>query len=217
MVKAPLPVVILISGRGSNLKAIIEQTRSAELPIRICCVISNRPDAQGLELAAQSGIQTSVIDHTNYTDRDAFETELRRQIDHLKPGLVVLAGFMRVLSTGFVQHYEGKMINIHPSLLPAYPGLHTHQRAIDAGDQQHGATVHFVTPDVDAGPIIVQAQVPVLPDDTADSLAQRVLEQEHRIFPLAIKWFAENRLSLENGQVRLDGHPVAAPQAGTSQ
>ncbi len=207
MASGPLAVVILISGRGSNLQAIIEQTQSGELPIRISCVISNRPDAMGLELAAQAGIRTSIVDQRHYAERDAFEAGLRQQIDNFNPGLVVLAGFMRVLSTEFVQHYQGRMINIHPSLLPAYPGLNTHQRAIDAGETLHGATVHFVTADVDAGPVIAQAQVPVLPDDTACSLAARVLEQEHRIFPMAIKWFAENRLSIHNGRVWFDGHP----------
>lgn len=205
MSEAKLPVVILISGRGSNLQAIIDQTHSGELPVRICCVISNRPDARGLDLASASGIQTRVIDHTTYPDRSAFEAELTRAIDSFNPGLVVLAGFMRVLSSNFVQHYQGRMINIHPSLLPAYPGLNTHQRAIEAGEKQHGATVHFVTSDVDAGPVIVQAKVPVLQEDSAATLAERVLEQEHRIFPLAIKWFAENRLTVEHGQVLLDG------------
>jgi phosphoribosylglycinamide formyltransferase-1 len=200
-----LRVVVLISGRGSNLQAIIDQTLSGELPIQICSVISNRPDAQGLERAAKAGIHTGSVDHTRFSDRETFESALISKIDQYQPQLVVLAGFMRVLSPEFVRHYQGRMINIHPSLLPAFPGLHTHERALEAGVSQHGASVHFVTPEVDAGPIIIQASVPVDKKDTPDSLAARVLEQEHRIYPLAVRWFAQNRLSIVNNQVLLDG------------
>lgn len=200
-----LRVVVLISGRGSNLQAIIDQTLSGELPVQICSVISNRPDAPGLLRASKTGICTGSVDHTRFNDREAFEAALISEIDQHQPQLVVLAGFMRVLSPAFVRHYEGRMINIHPSLLPMFPGLHTHERALEAGVSLHGASVHFVTPEVDAGPIIIQATVPVEAYDTPDSLAARVLEQEHRIYPLALRWFAQNRLSIENNQVFLDG------------
>jgi phosphoribosylglycinamide formyltransferase-1 len=195
-------VVILISGRGSNLQAILE----AKLPARIAAVISNKPDAGGLEFARQHGIATEVADHKQYPSREAFDQALMQAIDAHQPDLVVLAGFMRVLTEGFVQHYAGRMINIHPSLLPAFPGLHTHQQAIDAGVRIHGCTVHFVTPTVDHGPIIVQAAVPVNPGDTAQTLAARVLRQEHCIFPAAIRWFLEDRLSISNrGTVNVAG------------
>ncbi|MBE9516361.1 MAG: phosphoribosylglycinamide formyltransferase [Proteobacteria bacterium] len=198
-------VVVLISGRGSNLQAIIDQTLSGDLPIEMACVISNRPNAQGLERAAKAGIETAAVDHTQFSDRQAFESALIAEIDRHQPQLVVLAGFMRVLSAEFVRHYANRMINIHPSLLPAFPGLHTHERAIEANAAQHGASVHFVTPEVDAGPIIIQATVPIKTNDTPELLAARVLEQEHHIYPLAVRWLAENRLSIENNQVLLDG------------
>ena len=195
-------VVILISGRGSNLQAILD----AKLPARIAAVISNKPDAGGLEFARQHGIPTQVVDHKQYPSRQAFDQTLMQTIDAHAPDLVILAGFMRVLTEGFVQHYAGRMINIHPSLLPAFPGLHTHQQAIDAGVRIHGCTVHFVTPTVDHGPIIVQAAVPVNAGDTAQTLAARVLEQEHRIFPAAIRWFLEDRLRVaERGTVNVKG------------
>lgn len=199
-------VVVLISGRGSNLKAIIDGSRASELPIEICAVISNSAQAPGLRYAQAAKISTDVIDHRDFADRAAFELALIKHIDRYKPDLVVLAGFMRILGAEFVAHYTGRLINIHPSLLPAFPGLHTHERALAAGVKQHGATVHFVTPTVDAGPIIIQANVPVLSSDTPDSLAERVLEEEHRIYPLAIKWFAEGRLSVCDGLVLLNGH-----------
>lgn len=185
-------VVILISGRGSNLQAILD----ARLPARIAAVISNNPDAAGLELARAAGIPTQVVDHRGHTAREDFDRLLMQAIDAHAPDLVVLAGFMRVLTEGFVRHYSGRMINIHPSLLPAFPGLNTHQKAIEAGVRIHGCTVHFVTPTVDHGPIIAQAAVPVNPDDTPQTLAARVLEQEHRIVPAAIRWFLADRLSI---------------------
>lgn len=203
-----LPVVILISGSGTNLQAIIDGQTDGSLPIRICAVISNRPGVIGLQRAENAGIATEVIDHTQFSSREAFDAALMAAIDRHQPQLVVLAGFMRVLTDHFVNHYLGCLLNIHPSLLPKYPGLHTHQRAIDAGDNIHGATVHFVTPQLDGGPAIVQAQVPVLPEDTADSLAKRVLTQEHKLYPLAILWFAQGRLHLENDQTYLDGEPL---------
>lgn len=209
----PLPVVILISGRGSNLQAIIDAVARGTLTVDIRAVISNRPDAAGLQRATRAGITTAVVDHTLYTDRLAFGQALQTCIDHYQPALVILAGFMRILSDDFVAHYRGRMLNIHPSLLPDFPGLHTHQRAIDAGCKLHGASVHFVTADIDGGPLVVQTRVPVRTDDNADSLAARVLEQEHHLYPQAISWFAEGRLTLdENGQALLDGAILTVPR-----
>jgi phosphoribosylglycinamide formyltransferase-1 len=185
-----LPVVVLISGSGSNLQAIID----ADLPITIRAVISNRADAYGLTRAEQAGIPTAVLDHKAYPDRESYDAALQELIDSYQPGLLVLAGFMRILSDGFVRHYEGRMINIHPSLLPKYRGLDTHARAIAAGDAEAGCSVHFVTPELDSGPIIIQARVPILEGDTPETLAARVLEQEHRIYPEAIRRFAEGEL-----------------------
>ncbi|BBD76710.1 phosphoribosylglycinamide formyltransferase [Hydrogenophilus thermoluteolus] len=186
-------LVILISGRGSNMEAIVR----AQIPgATVAAVISNRPDAAGLRFAQQHGIATEVVDHKAFPTRDAFDKMLAERIDHYRPDLVVLAGFMRILGEAFVRRYEGRMMNIHPSLLPAFPGLHTHERAIAEGCRVHGATVHFVTPALDHGPIIVQAAVPVLPEDTPETLAARVLREEHRIYPQAIRWFVEGRISL---------------------
>ncbi|MFQ5934974.1 MAG: phosphoribosylglycinamide formyltransferase [Acidiferrobacterales bacterium] len=205
----PVNVVVLISGRGSNLQSIIDQTQAGELPIRICAVISNCADAYGLVRAQKAGITTHVLDHRPFASRDEYDGALRELIDRYDPQLVVLAGFMRVLEATFCNHYAGRLMNIHPSLLPAFPGLDTHERVLDAGSRIHGATVHFVVPEVDAGPIIVQATVPVLAGDTPERLAERVLKQEHRIFPLAIRWFAEGRLQVDSRRVLLDGeqHP----------
>lgn len=185
-------IVILISGRGSNMESIVAANIANA---RIAAVISNRPDAAGLRFAAGRGIHTAVVDHTLFGDRRDFDQALLREIDRHAPDLVVLAGFMRILSDEFVSHYAGRLINIHPSLLPAFTGLHTHQRALDSGVRVHGATVHFVTPTLDCGPIIVQAVVPVLPDDDETTLAARVLAEEHRIYPQAVRWFVEGRLS----------------------
>ena len=208
MSAARLPIVVLISGRGSNMMAIVEAAR-AGLPVDIRAVISNRPDAAGLGFAAAAGVPTEVVDHTAFPNREDFEHALRQAIDRYAPGLVVLAGFMRVLGPDFVRRYRGRLVNIHPALLPAFPGLDTHRRAIEAGVREHGASVHFVTEEVDAGPMIVQARVTVLPGDSAQALAARVLEQEHRIYPQAIRWFAEGRLRLEGKQALLDGRPVS--------
>jgi phosphoribosylglycinamide formyltransferase-1 len=210
---SPLPVVILISGRGSNLQAIIDATAEGTLPVDIRAVISNRPEATGLQAATRAGIATAVVDHTLYKDRLAFDQALQACIDQYKPALVILAGFMRILSADFVAHYRGRMLNIHPSLLPDFPGLNTHQRALDAGCEIHGASVHFVTADVDGGPVVLQARVPVHVHDTADCLAARVLEQEHRLYPQAIRWFAEQRLTLgDNGQALLDDAILTEPR-----
>ena len=194
-------VVILISGRGSNMEAIVR----AGLPAKLAAVISNRADAPGLEFAAQSGIPTRVVDEREFPSRGAFDAALETAIEGHSPDLVALAGFMRILGGDFVRHYSGRMVNIHPSLLPAFPGLHTHRRALQEGVKLHGCTVHFVTPQVDHGPIIAQAAIAVHAGDTERTLAARVLDQEHRIYPLAIRWFVEGRLAVENGIVRVYG------------
>lgn len=201
-------IVILISGRGSNMEALIAARDAGNLPVNIAAVISNRPDAAGLETAAKAGITAHYIDHKAFAGREAFDAALAECIDSFSPDLVVLAGFMRILTEGFVRHYEGRLMNIHPSLLPSFPGLHTHQRALEEGVRIHGCTVHFVTPTLDHGPVIIQAAVPVLDGDTESTLAARILVQEHKIYPQAVRWFAEDRLTLDNGRVR-----VAAAQA----
>jgi len=194
-------VVILISGRGSNMEAIV----GAGLPAKVAAVISNRADAAGLKFAARSGIPGNVVDERGFSSRGAFDAALEAAIEQHSPDLVALAGFMRILGGDFVRHYSGRMVNIHPSLLPAFPGLHTHRRALQEGVKLHGCTVHFVTPQVDHGPIIAQAAIPVHARDTETTLAARVLHQEHRVYPLAIRWFVEGRLAVENGIVRVDG------------
>jgi len=200
-------IVILISGRGSNMEALIAARDAGTLPVNIAAVISNRPDAAGLETAARAGIVAHYVDHTGFAERDQFDAALAECIDSFAPDLVVLAGFMRILTDGFVRHYAGRLMNIHPSLLPAFPGLHTHRRALQEGVRIHGCTVHFVTPALDHGPVVIQAAVPVVDGDDEAALAARVLAQEHRIYPQAVRWFAEGRLRLEGGRVRL-----AAPQ-----
>jgi len=183
-------LVILISGRGSNMKALLE----AKLPVENITVISNNPNAAGLEIAEARGIKTVVVDHRLFPDRTTFDTALSEQINAYEPDLIALAGFMRILSDSFVNHYPGRIMNIHPSLSPAFPGLGSHARALNEGVKIHGCTVHFVTPQVDHGPIVIQAAVPILPSDTENTLAARVLQQEHRISPQAVRWFMENRL-----------------------
>jgi phosphoribosylglycinamide formyltransferase 1 len=194
-------IVILISGRGSNMEAIL----NAALPAQIAAVISNDPAAQGLATARGHGVATAVVDHRRFADRAGFDGALSAAIDGHRPDVVVLAGFMRILTDAFVAHYGGRMLNIHPSLLPAFPGLHTHRRALEAGVRIHGCTVHFVTSTLDHGPIVIQAAVPVLDGDTEDALAARVLHEEHRIYPQAIRWFCDGRLALTaDGKVTLD-------------
>ena len=206
-----LPLVILISGSGSNLQAIIDACVN-DLAIEIRAVISNRPHVHGLQRAEQSGIVTQVLDHREFADRQQYDAALRSLIDSFQPGLVVLAGFMRILTPEFVHHYAGRMMNIHPSLLPKFRGLHTHQRALDAGEDLHGASVHFVTEELDGGPLIVQAQLDVLPYEDAEQLAARVLKLEHQIYPLAIRWFADGRLRLDGqGTLLFDGAKRAQP------
>jgi phosphoribosylglycinamide formyltransferase-1 len=196
-------IVILISGRGSNMRAIVESG------LQVSAVISNVADAAGLGFARDRGIATEVVEHRAFTSREAFDAKLAAAIDRHPPGIVTLAGFMRILTDGFVRRYEGRLINIHPSLLPAYPGLYTHRRALEDGVKIHGCTVHFVTPRLDHGPIVVQAAVPVLPGDTEGDLAARVLRQEHRVYPLALRWFTEDRLLIENGIVRVKGQDAS--------
>jgi len=197
-------IVILISGRGSNMEAIVRAAEAQNWPVSIAAVISNRPDSAGLDFARQHGIATAVVANKDYPTRELFDTALRTVIDGFAPDLVVLAGFMRILTTPFVEHYAGRMLNIHPSLLPSFPGLATHRQALAVGVKLHGATVHFVTPDLDHGPIVVQAAVPVLSTDSEEVLAERVLQQEHLIYPRAVRWFVEGKLRLDNGRVHID-------------
>lgn len=195
-------IVILISGRGSNMEAILR----ARLPVRVACVISNEPDAKGLATARAQRAATAVVPHRDFRDRAAFDAALAASIDVHEPDLIALAGFMRILTDGFIARYDGRLMNIHPSLLPAFPGLHTHRHALAAGVRIHGCTVHFVTSAVDRGPIIVQAAVPVLPGDSEETLSARVLREEHRIYPQAIRWFCEGRLHLPpDGTVTVRG------------
>lgn len=207
---APCDVVVLLSGTGGNLQAMIDSFKGGDHPARIRAVISNRADAFGLQRARDAGIDTSVLDHKDYDGREAFDAALIEVIDTYQPKLVVLAGFMRILTAGFVRHYQGRLLNIHPSLLPLYKGLHTHQRVLEAGDAEHGCTVHFVTEELDGGPLVVQSVISVEPNDTPSTLAQRVHVQEHHIYPLAIRWFAEGRLSLAAEGALLDGQLIAA-------
>lgn len=206
----PCNVVVLISGSGSNLQALIDSVAHDGNPARIAAVICNRAGAHGLERAKQAGIATELLDHKQFDGREAFDAALIQAINAHQPDLVVLAGFMRILTPGFVQHYSGRLLNIHPSLLPKHKGLHTHQRAIEAGDSEHGCSVHFVTEELDGGPLVVQAVLPVMADDTAESLASRVHQQEHLIYPLAVRWFAEGRLRLGAQGAMLDDQPLPA-------
>ena len=198
-------IVILISGRGSNMEAIVQRCAAEGWPARVAAVISNRADAGGLQFAGAHGIATAVVAHKAFATREAFDDALAAAIDAHHPDLVVLAGFMRILGAAFVRRYEGRLLNIHPSLLPMFPGLHTHQRAIDAGCKLAGATVHLVTPQLDHGPIVMQSVVPVQVGDTADTLAARVLATEHQIYPRAVRWFVEGRLKVEQGVVTHTG------------
>jgi phosphoribosylglycinamide formyltransferase-1 len=205
-------IVIMISGRGSNMRALFE----ANLPARIVAVISNNAQAAGLEYARKHAVQTHVVNHKEFSDREAFDHALAERVHSFAPDLIVLAGFMRILTEAFVSRFSGRVLNIHPSLLPAFAGLDTHQRALDEGVRLHGCTVHFVTTTLDHGPIIVQAAVPVLPDDDAERLAARVLDQEHRIYPIAVRWFLDEKIALANGRVQIKGarrfpDPVISP------
>lgn len=198
-------IVVMISGSGSNLQAIIDAIAGGHINGRIAAVLSNKADVFGLERAEKAGIPQIVIDHKGFEDRESFDAAMIEAMDAYQPDLIVMAGFMRILSAQFIQHYQGRMLNIHPSLLPKYKGLNTHQRAIEAGDKQHGCTVHFVTEELDGGPLAIQAPIDILADDTADSLQQRVHSAEHKIYPLAVEWFCADRLQHSaSGQVQLD-------------
>jgi phosphoribosylglycinamide formyltransferase-1 len=204
MTEKSIRVVVLISGSGSNLQALIDGQQAGDLPIEIVSVISNRPDVYGLTRAAQANVPTVLLDHKAFANREEFDQQLMQVIDDYSPDLVVLAGFMRILTPQFTQHYLGRMLNIHPSLLPKFQGLHTHQRALDAQETRHGVTVHFVTAELDGGPCAIQASVPIIDGDDASSLAKRVQRQEHIIYPLAVKWFAEGRLVMKENRAYLD-------------
>ncbi|WP_225721547.1 phosphoribosylglycinamide formyltransferase [Candidatus Vallotiella sp. (ex Adelges kitamiensis)] len=197
-------LVILISGRGSNMEAIVRACAVQRWPARVAAVVSNRPDAAGLTFAAAHAVVTSVVDHTQFNKRDEFDAALMRVVDMYEPDLVILAGFMRVLTPAFIKHYAARIMNVHPSLLPSFTGLHTHQRALDAGVVVHGATVHFVTTELDYGPIIAQGVVPVLVGDTNIVLSKRVLQLEHKLYPRAVRWFVEDRLRMYDNRVELE-------------
>ncbi|UDM61383.1 phosphoribosylglycinamide formyltransferase [Pseudoalteromonas piscicida] len=214
---APTRLVVLISGSGSNLQAIIDACKSGYIQGEIAAVVSNKADAYGLNRAQEAGIATSVLDHKQYASREEYDVALGQLIDSFTPDLVVLAGFMRILTPNLVQKFRGKMLNIHPSLLPKYQGLNTHQRAIDANDAEHGASVHFVTEELDGGPVVCQAKVAVLPDDTAESLAQRVHKQEHILYPLVVKWFSEQRLTMEADYAVFDNKTLPVQGAPYSE
>ncbi|MEY8204723.1 MAG: phosphoribosylglycinamide formyltransferase [Bermanella sp.] len=208
----PARIVVLISGSGSNMQAIAEACQQQSMDAEIVAVISNRPGVAGLERAQQFDIANEVLDHTGFATREEFDINLIRAIDEHSPDLVVLAGFMRILTADFVRRYKGRLLNIHPSLLPKYKGLHTHKRALEAGDKEHGVTVHFVSEDLDGGPNIIQAVVPVLDDDSEATLQSRVQPQEHIIYPIAVKWFVEGRLTMLKGDAYFDNQ--ALPESG---
>ncbi|APE05304.1 phosphoribosylglycinamide formyltransferase [Alteromonas sp. MB-3u-76] len=212
MSNAVTKLCVLISGNGSNLQAIIDEISSGRLNAVVSGVISNRPNAYGLERAKNAGINAVCLDHTQFEDRESYDSALKEQINAFGADCVVLAGFMRILTPEFVDEFAGKLVNIHPSLLPKYKGLHTHQRAIDNGDTEHGVSVHFVTPELDGGPVIIQSRVPVFEDDSADDLAERVQEQERRIYPLVLRWFSAGRLSMRDNKAILDEQEL--PETG---
>jgi len=194
--------VVLISGSGSNLQSLIDHSKNINL--EISCVISNNSDAYGLERAKKANIATKILDHNEFSSRESYDKSLKEIIEKYNPEVIILAGFMRILTANFVNHFLGKVLNIHPSLLPKYPGLHTHQRALDAGDKMHGVSVHFVTPELDGGPIIAQKKIEVYSDDDANSLAKRLLKEEHIIYPKVVQWFTEGRLVLKDNAAYLD-------------
>ena len=213
----PLPIVVLISGSGTNLQAIIDQIQAGQLNAEIKAVISNRPGVKGLQRAEDAGIPAKVLDHSQYDSRESFDEALEQLIDSYQPELVILAGFMRILTASLVEHYQCRMLNIHPSLLPDFRGLNTHQRALDAGRELHGVSVHFVTNELDSGPVVLQAVIEVNGDDTADTLAERIHQQEHIIYPMVIGWFADGRLSCNNNQAILDGQLIITPPKWINQ
>ncbi len=209
--RAPLSLVVLISGRGSNLKAILDAISQGELNAEVRAVISSRLDAEGLEHARQAQVDTLALDSNDYPSRESYDRALQGLIDRFNPGLVVLAGFMRILTPEFVRHYQGRLINIHPSLLPVLKGLNTHQRALDESLQEHGASVHLVTEELDGGPVIVQVRVPILAGDDAEKLAERVLAEEHGLYLQALQWLADGRIQWSRGQLLFDGQPLQKP------
>lgn len=208
-------IIVLVSGNGSNLQAIINACQNNLINGKIVAVISNKPDVYSLMRAKQANIPSHVINHKEFASREAFDNQLQLQIEEYQPDLIVLAGYMRILTPHFVQHYSGKMLNIHPSLLPKYPGLNTHRRAMEAGDKEHGTTVHFVTDELDGGPIILQAKVPIFDNDEEQDIVERVLAQEHQIYPLVIKWFCDDRLTMINGRAYLDQTMI--PKSGYAE
>ncbi len=208
VLQKPTRIVVLISGSGSNLQAIIDAVAAKQINGEISAVISNRADAYGLVRASKANIATAVLSHKEFASREDYDSALMQKIDSFEPDLVVLAGFMRILTPSLVQNYLGKMLNIHPSLLPKYQGLNTHQRALDANDKEHGVSVHFVTEELDGGPVVLQAKVDIKADDTAETLAERVHKQEHIIYPLVVKWFSEQRLTMETDYAVLDGEKL---------
>lgn len=208
-------IIVLVSSNGSNLQAIINACQNNLINGKIVAVISNKPDVYSLMRAKQANIPSHVINHKEFASREAFDHQLQLQIEQYQPDLIVLAGYMRILTPHFVQHYSGKMLNIHPSLLPKYPGLNTHRRAMEAGDKEHGTTVHFVTDELDGGPIILQAKVPIFDNDEEQDIVERVLAQEHQIYPLVIKWFCDDRLTMINGRAYLDQTMI--PKSGYAE
>lgn len=203
-------IVVLVSGQGSNLQALIDACQQGRIAATIVAVFSNNAKAYGLQRAEEAGIAAQALDAKDFADREAFDAALAQAIDQYQPDLVVLAGYMRILSNAFVQHYAGRMLNIHPSLLPKYPGLHTHRQAIDNGDAEHGTSVHFVTEQLDGGPVILQAKVPIFPGDEEDEVIERVQTQEHTLYPLVVSWFIEGRLAMRDNAAWLDGERLSA-------
>ena len=204
-------ILVLASGSGTNLQALIDASRERDFPGQIVAVGCNRPGAFALERAAQANVESFVVDHTRYDSREEFDAALMAEIRRWNPDVIVLAGFMRILTTDFVRAFRGIMLNIHPSLLPKYTGLNTHARALEAGDTLHGVSIHFVTEELDGGPVIAQAEVEVAPDDTPESLAEKVREKEHILYPIVVRWFCEGRIQLHDDQVLFDGEPMPAP------
>jgi phosphoribosylglycinamide formyltransferase 1 len=209
--RSRVPIIILISGRGSNMRALLEHCHGFDVAYSVAAVFSDQADAPGLATAREFGARAQALVKPKGMEREAYDLDLVRAINAHSPALLVLAGFMRILSKPFVEAFQGRMLNIHPSLLPKYPGLHTHRQVLEAGEKEHGATVHFVTEELDAGPAVIQGRVVVRPDDTEATLAARVQRQEHRIYPMAVDWFAEGRLLFRNGQAWLDGRALEAP------
>lgn len=203
-------IVVLVSGQGSNLQALIDACQQGRIAANIVAVFSNKAQAYGLQRAEEAGIAAHALDAKSFADREAFDAALAEAIDQYQPDLVVLAGYMRILSHAFVQHYAGRMLNIHPSLLPKYPGLHTHRQAIDNGDNEHGTSVHFVTEQLDGGPVVLQAKVPIFPGDEEDEVIERVQTQEHHIYPLVVNWFVTGRLTMSDNAAWLDGERLPA-------